>query len=495
MSDARQVPLKQLPSKQKPKQTSVSRFWSEFKYNLETTHIGPITHVAFRPVSPHSFAITSSTRVHVYSPYTHDVIKTFTRFKDVAHSGSFRADGRVLIAGSADSQLKAFDTQSRSILQQFKGHQAAVHISIFAPDKTSVISASDDKTVRFWDFSISKPKVTLKGHTDFVRAAKAFPGNQDLIISGSYDSTVKIWDLRTGTAVFTLPHDSPVEAVLAFSKNNNRVLSGGANALIKVWDLVAGGRLFRNVSNHQKAITSLSFDSTETKLISSSLDQHIKVQTVKHNYNVVHSLKYSKPILSCAMSPDDTHIVAGMADGTLSIRFRVRKGEPVPLLGIDEKSAEESRKEAEQAQRRRTLIQKYENMLKKFEFRQALDRALETGDDLVVYSMLEELVKRGGLQPAVENRNELGLEPILIFIEANISNPEFSSLLIDITDKIIDYYGAVAVQSETIVQRLTRLQRKIADEISFQKQILPMIGCLDLILQAKAKPNPSTVKQ
>merc|ERR1712196_78244 len=114
----------------------------------------------------------------------------------------------------------------------------------------------------------------------------------------------------------TFNHGAPVEALLSIG-GGSVLLSAGGN-FIKVWDTIAG-RMIHSFSNHQKTITGLCLDSTKTRLLSGSLDGHIKIYNIE-NYNVVHGLKYNQPILSLAMAPDNSRLVVGMADGSINIR-------------------------------------------------------------------------------------------------------------------------------------------------------------------------------
>lgn len=82
-----------------------------------------VTSINFSPVSPYDFAVTSSTRVQVYSSKTHQPKKTISRFKDIAYSGSFRQDGKLIVAGDATGLIQMFDVGYRAILRSFKGHE------------------------------------------------------------------------------------------------------------------------------------------------------------------------------------------------------------------------------------------------------------------------------------------------------------------------------------------------------------------------------------
>ena len=158
------------------------------------------------------------------------------------------------------------------------------------------------------------------GHTDYVRSAAFLPNDPNLILSGAYDSTIKLWDVRTGQAELSMKHGgAPVETVLPFATGGVAVSLGGP--ILRVWDLTMGGRCVAAMSNHQKTVTCATFDGEQRRLLTGGLDQMVKVYDVE-NWNVVHTMRYSAPVLSLAMSPDDTHIAAGLTDGTFSLRRR-----------------------------------------------------------------------------------------------------------------------------------------------------------------------------
>jgi U3 small nucleolar RNA-associated protein 15 len=72
------------------------------------------------------------------------------------------------------------------VLRQLKGHQRPVHVARFAPDKTHVLSGSDDVTLRWWDISAGKQLLRLTGHEDYVRAAEVSPSSSDTWASGTW---------------------------------------------------------------------------------------------------------------------------------------------------------------------------------------------------------------------------------------------------------------------------------------------------------------------
>lgn len=124
----------------------------------------------------------------------------------------------------------------------------------------------------------------------------------------------------------TLRHGgAPVEDVAAFPSGGVAMSVGGP--ILRVWDL-AMGRCVRALSNHQKTVTSIAFDGSRGRVLTGGLDAMVKVYDVEE-WKVVHTMRYPAPVLCLAVSPDDTHIAAGMTDGTLSVRRRDAKASEV----------------------------------------------------------------------------------------------------------------------------------------------------------------------
>ncbi|KAF9581398.1 snoRNA-binding rRNA-processing protein [Lunasporangiospora selenospora] len=489
-SDFKSLTIKKYP-RLPGRKTAESRYWRKFKSPIIVKEFAAVTSVNFSETSPHDFAVTASTRVQIYCAKTHQVKKTISRFKDVAYSGTIRNDGRLLVAGDATGLVQIFDVGSRAILRTFREHKFPVHVTKFSTDKVHIMSASDDKTVKIWDMPSEAPVMTFRGHEDYIRTGVISRSNPNLILTGSYDQTVKLWDMRTQGSVMTMNHGAPVEAVEMFPDGGVVLASGGP--FLKVYDILGGGRPIHALSNHQKTVTTMSFDHSYTRLLTGSLDHHVKIYNVQ-DYSVVHSVKYPAPVMSVAISPDDTHLVAGMAGGLLSIRQRVVKTEEVQTRRVTEEQlnggtykyfmrGQKAVVDADfvvESQKRRRL-KDYDKYLKAFQYGNALDAALRTDHPVTVTSLIQELIHRDGLKQALAGRDDLSLEPLVRFLVRHINKPRYTSLLVDVAMLLLEMYSKVLGQSPLIDELLARLKEKVKMELAFQRDLLSVIGSLDML--------------
>ncbi|KAG1145207.1 hypothetical protein G6F37_005593 [Rhizopus arrhizus] len=503
--DYKKTVVKKQAKVQTSKKTAETRYWKRFKSPIVIKEYASVTSINFSPVSPYDFAVTSSTRVQVYSSKTHQPKKTISRFKDIAYSGSFRQDGKLIVAGDATGLIQMFDGSSRAILRSFRGHELPTQITQFTINKSNILSASDDKTVRIWDIPTGNNVNLFEEHEDYVRAGVVSQENPNLVISGSYDQTVKLWDMRQPESVMTMNHGAPVESLLIYPNGGAVISSGGPT--VKVWDLLSGGRCIHTLSNFQKTVTSMCFDGAASRLVTGSLDQHIKIYDVQ-DYKVVHSVKYPAPILSVGLSPDDTHLAAGMSNGLLSIRQRQIKASEKALKKQNQdyikggtykyfmrgQSNAPTKDDFVVESTKRQKLRKYDQFIKMFQYANALDEVLKSSfhTPAVVAAVLQELIHRDGLKAAITGRDDVSLEPLMRFLIRNIHHPRYTNLLVDVSEALIDCYTRVFGQSPLIDDLLSRLTVKVKQEIQFQKDLIGTMAALDMLFTKSG--SATTVK-
>nr|CCA14731.1 U3 small nucleolar RNAassociated protein putative [Albugo laibachii Nc14] len=490
--------LKQFPPVENFDSTE-SSYWKKFNAPEEFPQVGPVSHIDVSPEAPNDVAITTSARVHIYNMATNQITKTFSRFRDIVYSGNFRSDGKLLVVGGKLPQVQIIDIQTRAILRNLQGHSRAVHCTQFAKDNVHVFSCSDDNTARYWDVATGTPIALFGQHSDHVRHCCNHPTTLDVWATASYDHTIRLWDIRTADSKNVVPstmsvdHGAPVEACMILP-GGGMMMSAGGNE-IKVWDILSGGRLMHTFSSHQKTITSLGLDGTKTRIISGALDGHVKIYDMK-TYQVLYGFKTQGGVLSMGMSPTNSHLFTGTTDGLLTVRRRhVKKLEAIDLQTrktvlrhgsyryfLQAKQQPHTCDDFRVVTTRQKRIAPYDRALRKFDYKYALDEALSTRCPNIVASMLEELRLRLGLKRAIAERDEEALEPLLAYLVKYVTDPKYASLLRPICSLVCDLYASKLCQSNLIDQLFVKLHEKINEELRAQKEMMSLVGMLDLII-------------
>ena len=410
--------------------------------------------------------------------------------------------------------IRVFDAHSRSVLRTFGDvHKRPIRVTRFSTNNHHIMAGSDDCTVTGWDLQGQSNLFTLSGHKDQVRAGLVSPASENVWISGSHDHTIKVWDTRSLECLATLEHQAPIEDIVALP-GGGIILSAAGNE-VKIWDVVGGFRLLDTLSAHQKAVTSLSYDPSRSRLFTSSLDSTVKVFDT-NTYKILHVIKYPAPILSVGISPSNTHLVTGMSDGMLSIRHRVvklqeevksksfaqpyqTKSKELPVINRaylmrgQDSTATSSDYKIERTKRQK--LRRYDIHLKKFQYKKALDAALDVKDPLVVCSLFEEFIRRNALVVPLSGRNEVTLKPLLQFCVAYMRNPRYTSTILTVSNHILDLYAPTIGLSPTIDKLFVNLQSKVNHEIEFHKQMTSLMGIFEALFASNFKASAPSAQQ
>ena len=136
---------------------------------------------------------------------------------------------------------------------------------VFHPVFSVFVSASEDATIKLWDFETGDFERTLKGHTDSVQDVTFDTNGKMLgswtttvvencqrrslislfflqieIASCSADMSVKLWDFSTFDCLKTLQgHDHNVSSV-TFLPSGDFLVSSSRDKTIKIWEVATG---------------------------------------------------------------------------------------------------------------------------------------------------------------------------------------------------------------------------------------------------------------
>ncbi|KIV90076.1 hypothetical protein PV10_07418 [Exophiala mesophila] len=154
---------------------------------------------------------------------------------------------------------------------RFKGHDAPIRDLAFAPSDTKFVTASDDNTLKIWDFVSSTNESTFKDHGWDVKACDWHP-TKGLVVSGSKDHSVRLWDPRTTRNLTTLHGHKNAITATVFSRLRDQLLAtSGRDGQTRIFDI----RMMRDVAilrGHDKGVTTVSWHPIHSSLLSTGGD-------------------------------------------------------------------------------------------------------------------------------------------------------------------------------------------------------------------------------
>ena len=198
------------------------------------------------------------------------------------HSGpvygvSFSPDRSQLLSCSEDGTIRLWSLQTWSCLVAYKGHMFSVWQVRFANTGYYFASCGHDKTARLWTTDQSHCLRIFVGHVSDVDCI-AFHPNSNYIASGSSDRSVRLWDCAGCSCVRLMTGHKASVSTLAFSNDGRFLASGGASgdARILLWDL-AHGHLLGDYASHSAMISMFSFSRENSVLAAASIDGSISL--------------------------------------------------------------------------------------------------------------------------------------------------------------------------------------------------------------------------
>ncbi|XP_015784337.1 lissencephaly-1 homolog [Tetranychus urticae] len=161
------------------------------------------------------------------------------------------------------------------------GHRSTITRVIFHPVFSLLVSASEDATIKVWDYETGDYERTLKGHTDSVQDI-AFDATGKLLASCSADMAIKLWDFQSYECLRTLHgHDHNVSSV-TFMPTGDHIISCSRDKTIKKWE-VATGYCVRTYAGHRDWVRMVRVNKDGTLIASCSKDHTIIIWNTSVN--------------------------------------------------------------------------------------------------------------------------------------------------------------------------------------------------------------------
>ena len=277
-----------------------------------------------------------------------------------------RSDLSLLLSGSGDGEIRAWNLTSKQTIWKCFGHKSFVRGLAFVPGQlqggNAFLSCSDDKTVKMW--SISKPGEPLATFdADFLLNSIDHKGGECNTFATAGGDSVQIWDHSRSSPVQTLNWGADNVKHVRFNYTETDILaSTSSDRSIVLYDLRMNSALskvylqmrsnaiawnpmepyyftvanedhncytfdMRNMSNacnvlkdHAGAVIDLDYSPAGNEIVTGSYDKSIRVFDVRsgHSRDIYHT-KRMQHIFCVQYSMDSGYLLSGSDDGNIRL--------------------------------------------------------------------------------------------------------------------------------------------------------------------------------
>lgn len=347
------------------------RIWNTADGSVRATLLGHQGHVnclAFVEGSEHVLSGADDGVLKLWNN-TGDLLETIP-----AHAGdllclSVSKDGTLWATGGADRLVQVWNASTHQHVAQLEGHTDWVRGVVFTNDNDRLITASDDKCLRFWSLSAATSDVVKQRNKAITlaispdgRTVASNDGSQILLRDSSSGEELARWEATTGkirslgfspdaghlivaqagnALIVNIQRRSTERTILAqdedlmcvaISPDGSRLACGGRDNRGEIWplDSVAGGRLVAKVPRANPGISV----ARAGALIAVVHDRRLTVYE-RESGSLLHRISIPRPLFGAlgppVISPDGREVAVRTTSGTI-VRFDLNTEAPLPTF-------------------------------------------------------------------------------------------------------------------------------------------------------------------
>ena len=266
-----------------------------------------------------SFSGNDDNSIDLWDLQTRTVCSTLSGHSNLVRCVRFSPDGRSIVSASDDYTVRIW-TVPQDMAEHFSividGQMGRIRSVSYSPDGLYIASASDDRSIRIWGSRIVQPAAQPRpAHEREVNSVVAAPCGS-LIVSGANDRSVRVWDIGTGELRLAplLGHKGTVWSV-AISLDGCLIASASEDRTVRLWNAHTGQAVGDPLTGHERDVRAVAF-SLGTCLASGSDDRTVRIwDTAKHQPSNIAPLSCTGWVYAVTFSPNGQHLAACDSSG------------------------------------------------------------------------------------------------------------------------------------------------------------------------------------
>ena len=145
--------------------------------------------------------------------------------------------------------IQLWDYRVGTVIDRFEEHEGPVRGVEFHPRDSLIVTGGDDYKIKVWDYKLHRCLFTLLGHLDYIRTVVFHPNAPPMasvvegditqtpwILSASDDQTIRIWNYYTRSCISVLTGHNHYVMCAQFHHSDDLIVSASLDQTVRVWD-------------------------------------------------------------------------------------------------------------------------------------------------------------------------------------------------------------------------------------------------------------------
>ncbi|PPK57339.1 WD40 repeat protein [Malaciobacter marinus] len=232
-------------------------------------------------------------------------------------------NGKTIISGSDDTTIKLWNMETGECLKTLKGHSGRINSLSITLDGKTIISGSLMET-KLWSLKSGKCIKNIKQKEtasftddDYITSFQVISSDGNTIASVNYYEEVRVWNQEDSSLISKFYTNVGTSPILAISPDGNIIAVGkGSNSdrcgKIEIWD-IKKNQCIHKLNKHTNLVSVLVITS-DNKLVSGSWDETIRVWDIESG-KCLKVLEGQKSfVYTLAVTPDGNTLVSSSSN-------------------------------------------------------------------------------------------------------------------------------------------------------------------------------------
>lgn len=241
-------------------------------------------------------------------------VREYLGHSDVVTDLALTGDGKTLVTGSEDKTVRVWEAGTGKQLRLFQGHMAGVTAVAVRADGRQAASAAEDGSIRLWDLSPADDHRALAGAGGPVWAVAVSPDGKTAAAAGA-DKVIRLYDPETGTPAGERKGHTAAVTTLAYLPDGT-LASAGGDRVVKLWD--RAGKVVRELAGHELPVLGLAAGADGKLLVSAAADRTARGWEPATG-KALWTWTAKSAVCAAAVRAGGKQVAAGAADGSLTV--------------------------------------------------------------------------------------------------------------------------------------------------------------------------------